>query len=357
MWPNVFLNAYQQPENKLTYNFLCLLSHYQPKEFIEYLLEETLPGNTRIQNFEDVYGGGESNPDGRLDIISGNREFFVFLEIKTFRRKVDLEQLQRHVVAHCEGEPDSLLLVITADKRDKEKIRSLGDARIKFRSWEEIAGYISKHSDDRIARDFVRYGQELGEFEGPMDITKDDIEIFTSFVKSKWTQKIDNVLNRTIELIGEKGDFPIPKAELDPQDAWGRKVIKITFPHTQKNDYGQWLACGIYYDTKDHGIRFNSDGTPELAFFLDMSLGRAKNLPAEIKKAFKALSSKEFEENTEGQITNNRWRVLFKRIPLNQVDSLEPDFIKDFLYGCLTEISQSPALAPLLSIKPVKSCR
>jgi hypothetical protein len=26
-WTNVFLNPYQQPENKLTYNLLCLVEH------------------------------------------------------------------------------------------------------------------------------------------------------------------------------------------------------------------------------------------------------------------------------------------------------------------------------------------
>jgi hypothetical protein len=349
VWPNVFLNPYQQPENKLTYNFLCLLSHYKPKEFIDYLLDEKLAENAEIQNFEAVFGGGEANPDGMFEITSGVENISVFLEIKTFRRKLDLEQLKRHVACHCEGKDDTRLLVITSNKHDKDLIKSLGDPKIRFRSWEEIAGFISKHSDDRIAKDFVLYGEEQGEFEEPMDVTKHDIDIFTAYVQSKWARKITFFLNETIQLIKNEDDFPIREAELVTQDAWGRNIIKIVFPNAQKNVYGQWLACGIYYDTKDHGIPFKEKGVPELAFFFDMHNGAAKNLPEEVKAAFKKLTSKGFEENTDGKITSNRWRVLFKRKPLSQIDSLDAKFLKEFLYECIKEICQIPTLSNLLS--------
>ncbi|MDR1488865.1 MAG: hypothetical protein LBS65_00005 [Desulfovibrio sp.] len=349
MWPNVFLNPYQQPENKLTYNFLCLLSHYQPKEFIEYLLvDEKLAEKAEIQNFEAVFGGGEANPDGMFEITSGNENIRVFLEIKTFRRKLDLEQLKRHLICHCEGKGDTRLLVITSDKRDKHLIKSLCDARIRFRSWEEIAGFILKHSDDRITRDFVLYGEEQGEFEEPMDVTKHDIDVFTAYVQSKWERKITLVLNETIQLITDEDNFPIKKAELATQNAWGRNTIKIEFPYSRQNDYGQWLACGIYYDTKDHRIPFKEKGVPELAFFFDMYPVAARQLPDEIKDAFKKLISKGFEENTDGQITPNRWRVLFKRIPLSEINSLDAEYLKKFLYDCISDISKIPILANLL---------
>lgn len=152
-------------------------------------------------------------------------------------------------------------------------------------------------------------------------------------------------------LITEEGDFPIQNAKLTEQDACGRHVITIVFPHFQKNAYGQWLSCGIYYDTKDHGIRFKKKGVPELAFFLDMWPEKAKNLSPEIKNAFKNLVSKSdngFEENTEGKITQNRWRVLFKRIPLTEIASLDPQSLKTFLYACINEVAQEKTLAALL---------
>jgi hypothetical protein len=67
---NIFMNAYQQPENKLTYNFLCLLEHLpipRQKAFLEFLLDQ------RVHLAPDphfvgsgVLSGQASNPDGRL---------------------------------------------------------------------------------------------------------------------------------------------------------------------------------------------------------------------------------------------------------------------------------------------------
>ncbi len=65
---NIFMNSYKQPENKLTYNFLCLLEHMDnSKEFFEYLLDNiTVFTNSSVIGIETVFGGHISNPDGMV---------------------------------------------------------------------------------------------------------------------------------------------------------------------------------------------------------------------------------------------------------------------------------------------------
>src|SRR5260370_655611 len=96
---NVFLNAYQQPENKLTYNFLALLEHVQIESALGLLAQTGLPGTVPADELgvSLLYGGLKGNPDGRIDLKHGNAAVKLFFENKTWRRELDLDQIQRHI--------------------------------------------------------------------------------------------------------------------------------------------------------------------------------------------------------------------------------------------------------------------
>ena len=77
---NVFFNSYEQPENKLTYNFLCLLEHMpQRNQFCEFLTDRRMKlTSDPLKNVETVFSGGASNPDGAVtfeDVDGNNRKF------------------------------------------------------------------------------------------------------------------------------------------------------------------------------------------------------------------------------------------------------------------------------------------
>ncbi len=114
-------------------------------------------------------------------------------------------------------------------------------------------------------------------------------------------------------------------------------------------DFGQWIACGIYFDERDHGIKFKENDMPELAFFLDMNNKKILNLPEDIRTKIKELQDKGFEDNSDGDITNNRWRVLFKRIPLSQINGpLNENTVAEFFKQCIDVFKDDKVLCKLL---------
>jgi hypothetical protein len=89
---NVFLNSYEQPENKLTYNFLCLLEHMpQRNQFCEFLTGGRMKLTADpIKSVETVFSGGASNPDGAVTFSDvDGKGWKVYLENKTSRRLLD----------------------------------------------------------------------------------------------------------------------------------------------------------------------------------------------------------------------------------------------------------------------------
>ena len=60
---NIFMNSYQQPENKLTYSFLALIEYLNDQEFIEWLVGVKV-SKSPIIDVSTVFGGGAGNPDG-----------------------------------------------------------------------------------------------------------------------------------------------------------------------------------------------------------------------------------------------------------------------------------------------------
>ncbi|MEW6587287.1 MAG: hypothetical protein AB1442_16970, partial [Nitrospirota bacterium] len=164
---NVFMNAYEQPGNKLTFSFLCLIEHLSIESVRKILstlgihIDQVDPISVDL-----VYGGGEANPDGSIQI---NPESIVYLENKTWRRKLEITQIERHIKEHLYS-TKNVLLVITADKSDKHKLVILNDPRVHFITWHDLVDNLEKLAketidpkDSFLLRQFVEYAEKSGE--------------------------------------------------------------------------------------------------------------------------------------------------------------------------------------------------
>src|SRR5437899_2607023 len=115
---NIFMNPYQQPENRLTYSLLCLIEYLSPETAMTVLRFAGF-SVTSIQSHsvELLYGGGESNPDGSITLNpNSDSEAVVYLENKTWRRHLDAGQIRRHAERLRPGR--DWLVVVASDSDD-----------------------------------------------------------------------------------------------------------------------------------------------------------------------------------------------------------------------------------------------
>ena len=347
MLPNIFLNPYQQPENKLTYNFLCLLNHYSEQDFLDFLFDHRFP-DSKIIDFESVFGGEESCPDGMIQLETNGKTADIYLEVKTFRRNVDLEQLKSHIEYKCNYENSYLLVIASKVSLEQENKDICKDKKI-VKTWNSIASFLDKYRDNWVVDEFLSYGEMIGEFRS-ISISKDEIQAFHEHYvfMNKWDSSASSILKKAKELI-KKETLDPRRYRVDVKKRWGRHVIVFSWDKLKDYDFGQWIACGIYYDESDHGIKFKEKDMPELVFFLDMNNKKVSNLSEDIKSKFKELHDKGFEDNSNGEITNNRWRVLFKRIPLSQINGpLNENTVAEFFKQCIDVFKNDTVLCKLL---------
>ncbi len=182
-----------------------------------------------------------------------------------------------------------------------------------------------------------------------MSISKNEIHSYKDHCAfmNKWERNIKGMLEQTIELIQEDTSN-LKECEMAVKKRWGLHAIEISW---KKNiyDFGQWMACGIYFHEKDFGIKFKEAGMPELAFFMDMNNKKVLKLPEALKRKFKELQYKGFEDNSNGEVTKNRWRVLFKRKPLSQIDGdLNEKTVAEFFKQCIEVFKKDGELNKLL---------
>lgn len=341
---NVFLNSYKQPENKLTYNLLCLLEHMpQQRQFCEFLTDGWIKlASNPIEEIQTVFSGKASNPDGAFVLLDTNRQrWTLFFENKTWRRSLDTCQLQNHLALHCK-KPNELLLVITPRASDRSTAKSVSK-QVVFKTWDQITTKlieINRELDESpfIISQFIDYGKRTGEFMS-MEIEKSELEAYVLTVKSNVHGKIAGLLN-TISANFDFGKFGIKNASSEIEDRWGRHGLVITF-ESQK-DYGQWMFFGIYYDESDHLIAFKQSGIPELAFFLDIEpqkreiLKSVKGIEADIA----ALQRQGFDDNLFSKLTSNNWRFLAKRKSLTDVNGLTEAALSAFLTSALQSLKE-----------------
>jgi hypothetical protein len=316
MKPNLFLNPYQQPENKLTYNFLSLINLLNSREFLEWLTGEYL-SDEPLLNIEPVFGGGKSNPDGCITIKNReNKPVKVYIENKTYRLGISKEQLISHL--DWLNEHDKLL-VITPRPSDRNIIKEINSKAILFKTWPEIAEYLKNNVKNIIAEQFIEYGRLSGEFDEFSEISNDEIKIFTENFKVNFDQKISSIFNNFIREydFSENG---LKKIKPEYRDHWGRRGVELYFENNITS-YDQWCAVSYYYSNFNHHIQFKRD-MPEIVFFFDVDPKKLDILKADhvFLNIVERLEQAGFESNLNGEITDNSWRLLVFRKPIIEFD-------------------------------------
>lgn len=309
MKPNLFLNPYQQPENKLTYNFLSLVNLLNEREFLEWLTDELLD-NDPLENIETVFGGRKSNPDGCITLRNRGKNIIkIYIESKTNRRGISKEQLVLHLEWLNAGDK---LLVITPRLSDKNIIREIKNNDIIFKTWSEISEYLKSKINNVIVEQFIEYGKLSGEFDEFGEITSNEIKIFTENLKLNFDKKITSIFyNFSFEY-----DFKsngLTKIKPVYSDNQGRRWVELNFKN-KITSYGQWWAISYYYNTNDHGIKFKKD-VPEIIFFFDIDPANISILKSDkiFVDIIKKLENIGFESNLDEHLTDNTWRLLIYR--------------------------------------------
>lgn len=332
---NIFLNSYRQPENKLTYNFLCLLEHMPyGKEFCTFLTKNRISlSDAPVCGIDTVYSGGETNPDGAVELFDVNgQRWKVYIENKTFRRGLDAQQLANHVNVYC-GNPHSFLLVITPRPSERYLAESISP-KIIFQSWQEIAAKLdeinrSAEQPHFIVTQFIEYGKQSGEFT-TMEMTKHELDAYVTVVASNPWVKLWNLFELGL------GSFDFTQYGLainQPMmnNRWGRQGGDLVCKH--QNECVQWMFFGIYHNTNDHQLPFKHSNTPELAFIINLFPEKRELVKqvVDVNSSLVRLTAAGFEENLFTKLTPNPWQFLFRRIPLDELDQLTLDTVHNFI--------------------------
>lgn len=349
MKTNIFLGQYQQAENKLTYNFVALVEHLG-KECQVVLFRRLFPNLcVSVENFELecdlVYGGQTSNPDGAFHFRTETSAYCtVYLENKTFRRKLNERQIQNHLANFCRGDND-FLLVITTDPQDRNRLQKMSQGgKLYFYTWpemitilKEVAKGVDNEKDIFLIGEFIEYGHKGGEFMELGVITTEEIANYSEHLKlqdkvnlffNKWRYMLESSHQLLDSVVGEFWDANGSSGFLDH---YGRCGYDYWFKHSP---YGQWLSIGLYYDTYDHGIPFKREHTPELAIFYDINPKWRETLRhnPELLESFKFFEDNGFENNLTKSITANKWRFLFYREPVTELGKeITSQVVADFL--------------------------
>jgi hypothetical protein len=334
------LGNYQQPENKLTYNFLALVDFINDKKFMEWLTEYSLI-DFPINDIDTVLGGKSGNPDGRIELKTSNGSIVsVYIESKTYRRLVDIDQLFRHLDRLNENDK---LLVITPRLSDRKIIKEINNNKIIFKSWNEIASELKKRNES-ISNQFIQYGEETGEFEGLGEISTDEINEYIQTIekyneiklnldqqKEKFDHKMELIFNN-LSFEYNFNEYSIfHKVEPEFHNEYGRMGVELNWSNPGKR-YGQWWAISYYYDIEDHQISFENE-IPEICFFFDLDGNHLHKLQKD--KSFRGLliqlGSNGFENNIDGQLTENTNRLLLYRKPISEFKYININEIKLFI--------------------------
>jgi hypothetical protein len=338
MQTNVFLNPYEQPENRLTYSFLCVVEHLSSRSVTE-LLERIGIAVPFVESHtvELLYGGHEANPDGSVEVnAKQHNRLRIFLENKTWRRALDVEQIKRHMSVHLQN-PKDILLVITSNKDDAKTLKALGDNRIRFVTWTEvlnsletlIASGTDSDPDQFLIRQFTEYLEKSEEVWRAKMIDQKLIATYSKHLNLKNdAEKFVNQGWRLIEGIKDEVHAKFRQSIVSAKMAghWGRLGAECELTSAP---LGQWLFFGIYLDTKDHGIEFKEPFTPEFAVFLDIdpkSRERLATLKGILESAT-PLERKGFEFNFPLKKGWNPWRLCLRRDPLTEHLNAEPSEI------------------------------
>ena len=351
---NIFMNPYEQPENKLTYNFLCLVEQMEnQQDFCEFLIDKKFElSELAVIEIQTVFSGYDSNPDGMISLrTNDDKECHLFFENKTHRMKLYIAQLKHHLETHCQNE-NAFLLVITPRRSDQKIVDSLNDNKVVFKTWAQVAEKL-EHLPSFMAKQFVEYGKLSGEFENINEISRPDIDYYCHNFSDLSDLKSDGIFLKITKLIERLEENDIDFAQYGLKDVnpeqrkyykWGRKGLDFSF--NTKNNYVRWFFYGIYYNTEDHQIPFK-DGVPELAFFFDVHPPEVKKQLSKNGDFIRALDNLEKQHGFEKNLTitngNKKWRLLFKRVPLTELGNFSYQDVKKRFEKILSQLSKEKA--------------
>ncbi len=345
---NIFLNSYSQPENKLTYNFLWIIQYLNCNKFIDVLLNNSFESNINpILSISTVFGGGDTNPDGSLTIEKkDNENVTVYLEVKTYRRGIDIKQLKGHL-KFCRN--SDYLLVITPRKSDFEVVSSLCDKRIIFQTWHSISDFLHlEYKANVLVREFVEYGYKSGEFENMGEIDKKEIEVIASFYRTRFKSRISTMINE-VDYNSHFAKYKLNFSHSDYGNHWGREGRELYF---NKPKFGIWSFYGIYYDESNHRIDFKMKDLPEIVFFIDIDPDEAKikiDRNTITQKELSGLLKNGFEINIEGRLTPNRSRFITYRKPIVDFNEISVKSLEKNLDEILAFVSQNHELVSMIN--------
>lgn len=338
---NIFLNSYQQAENKLTYNFLTIIELLNDKDLFDFLANIQTAQNPLI-SLNTVYGGKETNPDGSFEVkLQSNKQVTIFYENKTKRRGLEKKQLIGHL--NLCGEND-ILLVTSPRKSDIDIVKQIADNRIVFKTWQEISLFFKKrYTDNVIIQQFVEYGKISGEFDELGELYIDDIKLFCEYIKIDFDRKIESIF-RTFSHDVDFEKFGFTNISQSYNNGWGRNGIEFKPKNIQGTSYGQFGAISLYYDTYDHEIPFLKN-VPEIVFFFDVTPDFKHKLQSDIEflKLLKSLENEGFENNIGNEKSKNQWRLLYFRRPITEFQILNVQELVAFSNYVLNKIIKNNA--------------
>lgn len=318
---NIFLNSYQQAENKLTYCFLTLLEHVSIDIALRLLESAGLQYEPAYGlTVSLLHGGAAGNPDGSIVITHHRAETILFFENKTWRRHLDVDQLQRHLKSHLGASGERFLLVVTSERSDRDIVMRLDEPRILFTTWHDLLHFAStveaqSPKDAFLLTQFAEFLEKSEEaWRGKM-LSPELIAAHTEYLRATAAdQRFHRECWRLIETLKDDvlRPFATEIASSDMADHWGRIGVEC-YPPAQP--LGQWFFFGVYSDPSDHRIPFKIDGEPEFAIFWDIEAvnrPRLGKLPG-IDNAIAGLKQQGFEFNFPANDYGNRWRVCFWR--------------------------------------------
>ncbi len=326
---NIFSCAYKQPENKLTYCFLSLLEHLDFRTTVLLLAESSVP----ISEYERLqvkllYGGQEANPDGSIVLKGPGRALTVFFENKTWRRPLDIEQIRRHIRVHLNSYSDHHLLVITTDLEHRLELDTLGDPRIHFMTWHQVAASAEKLAREVVApkdqflfSQFCEYLDESGEAWRAKMPGSNLLEAHARYLKILPAE--ERFLEECRRLVNALRDDVVRvfQNEIIHAEPWSRDDGRIGNLCTLSSaPFEQSLLFGIYCDGRNQGITFKDDYQAEFAVFLDIEPKGRDNLAKvqNLEFAISSLKNQGFEFNFPRNECGNSYRLCYWREPMSQ---------------------------------------
>jgi hypothetical protein len=348
---NIFKNKYSVAEDKLTYYFLAmldLLDDETQKQFFEKIFNYNLICKP-LTDISFQTGGDNSRIDASFSLECVDGKKIIHLENKTYTCALTVEQLNNHKKFYCKNNED--LLVISPRHDDAEIAKKINFDRLTFKRWSEIIELLQALSNETttsslLIHQFIIFAREEYNLISEEIVTKKDLSSLTS-------QNYKDTVKRKIESLFKifiKEDtffnkcFSLP-SNRDPiktngvETHWGRHGIEF-IPDVR--EFGQWFFYGIYYETKNHKLKFLNSEQPELAFFFDCYDSNMKDKltnSKDFKLSISKLIKKGFEENVSGDKATYH-RIIFKRKSLSDFDKINVKIIKNEFELIMSEILQ-----------------